>query len=401
MLNGTSYDITTTAPYSGPITVCIKYDPATMANPSNEQNLKLFHLNGSVWQDITTSVDTIAKKVCGLTDSLSPFLIAEPTTDTTPDPFSFIDQTGVALNTAITSNAIALSVINAPSAISVNGGQYSINNGAFTSAAGTVNNGNSVRVQLTSSANYATMTSATLTIGGVSGTFSVTTMTFTGYFTITASAGPNGSILPSGAVSVRKGAIQIFLIIPNMGYHIADVLVDGVSVGAQLLYTFKNVQANHTISATFAANTGNTITASAGPNGSISPSGAVTVLNWASQTFTITPDAGYRVADVLVDGTSVGARTSFTFYLVRSDHTISASFTPDVYTITATAGPNGRISPSGAVTVNRGDSATFTITPDAGHVVRRVVVDGDNKGAITTYTFKNVRANHTIDAYFR
>jgi predicted ester cyclase len=339
--------------------------------------------------------------VCGLTSSLSVFGVAAPMPDATPNPFSFTNQTGVALNTDITSNAITVSGINVPASISITGGLYSINGSAFTSTAGTVNNGNSVRVQLTSSANYATTTNATLTIGGVSGTFSVTTLASTGYYTITAGAGPNGSILPSGAVTVRKGAIQIFLIIPNMGYHVADVLVDGVSVGARLLYTFKNVQADHTILATFAANTGYTITATAGSNGSISPSGAVTVLQGANQTFTITPAAGYRVADVLVDGKSVGAKTSYTFYLVRADHTISASFMPDVYTITATAGANGSILPSGAVTVNRGDNATFTITPDAGHRIQRVVVDGDNKGAITSYTFKKIRANHTINAYFR
>jgi hypothetical protein len=304
MLNGTSYDITTTATYSAPVTVCITYDPATMSNPANEQNLRLFHYNGSDWQDITTSVDTVAHKIYGQTNSLSPFAVAEP--------------------------------VAAPAT-----------------------------------------------------------------YTITASTGPNGSILPSGAVTVRKDAIQIFLIIPNMGYHVADVLVDGVSVGARLLYIFTNVQADHTIAATFAANTGYTITASAGPNGSISPLGAVTVLKGASQAFTITPDAGYRVADVLVDGKSVGAKTSYTFYLVRADHTISASFTPDVYIITATAGPNGSISPSGMFTVNRGDNATFTITPDTGHRIRRVVVDGVNRGAITSYTFTNVRKNHTISAYFK
>lgn len=78
LLNGTSYDITTTASYSGTITVCITYDPATMANPANEHNLKMFHLSGAFWLDITTSVDMVSKKVCGVTNSLSPFLIAEP-----------------------------------------------------------------------------------------------------------------------------------------------------------------------------------------------------------------------------------------------------------------------------------------------------------------------------------
>ena len=57
----------------------------------------------------------------------------------------------------------------------------------------------------------------------------------------------------------------------------------------------------------------------------------------ADQTFTITPDASYHVADVLVDGVSVGAVTSYTFTNVTADHTIEASFAINTYTITATA----------------------------------------------------------------
>ena len=131
-------------------------------------------------------------------------------------------------------------------------------------------------------------------------------------FTITASAGTGGSISPSGAVSVSSGASKTFTITPNSGYRVAGVLVDGTSVGAVTTYTFSNVTANHTIAATFAANT-NTITASAGTGGSISPSGAVSVSYGTSKTFTITPNSGYRVAGVLVDGTSVGAVTTYTF----------------------------------------------------------------------------------------
>ena len=69
-----------------------------------------------------------------------------------------------------------------------------------------------------------------------------------------------------------------------------------------------------------------TITATAGPNGSISPSGAVVVPAGQAQTFTITPDTGYDIQDVLVDGVSVGARTSVTFMSAIKDHTITASF---------------------------------------------------------------------------
>jgi len=64
----------------------------------------------------------------------------------------------------------------------------------------------------------------------------------------------------------------------------------------------------------------------AGPNGAISPFGPVVVANGASRTFTITPDAGHRVADVLVDGASVGAVTTYTFSNVTADHRIDATF---------------------------------------------------------------------------
>jgi len=72
---------------------------------------------------------------------------------------------------------------------------------------------------------------------------------------------------------------------------------------------------------------GSIIVASAGTGGTISPSGNVNVANGANQMFTITPDACYSIADVLVDGVPVGAVPSYTFFNVTTGHTISASFT--------------------------------------------------------------------------
>ena len=69
-----------------------------------------------------------------------------------------------------------------------------------------------------------------------------------------------------------------------------------------------------------------TITASAGQGGSIAPRGQVTVKRDADQTFTVTPSQGYEIADVLVDGTSIGAKDTYTFQKVDKDHTIAASF---------------------------------------------------------------------------
>jgi N-acetylneuraminic acid mutarotase len=95
--------------------------------------------------------------------------------DTTPDQFAFTNKTNVSLNATITSNSITVSGINSAAGISITGGSYSVNGGSYTSTGGTVNNGDTVKVQLTSSGSYSTTTNATLTIGGVSDTFSVTT----------------------------------------------------------------------------------------------------------------------------------------------------------------------------------------------------------------------------------
>jgi len=220
-------------------------------------------------------------------------------------------------------------------------------------------------------------------------------------YSISSSAGANGSITPAGTANVNHGSSNSYTITPTPGYHIADLLVDGVSVGGIASYTFSNVTANHTISATFAANQAVTVTASTGPNGSISPAGDVVLLSGSNQTFTFTPAAGFRVADVVVDGASVGAANSYTFSAISAtNHTISVSFTVDVYTINASAGANGSIDPAGVIILSRGNGLTYNITPAAGYQVLNVAVDGVYKGALTSYTFANVTANHTINATF-
>jgi hypothetical protein len=221
--------------------------------------------------------------------------------------------------------------------------------------------------------------------------------------TITATATAGGTITPSGAVSVTHGASQSFSIAPDFGFHITDVVVNGTSQGAITSYTFTNVETDHTIAASFAADT-YTISSSAGANGAISPLGAMTVTHGSSQSYAITPDAGYHVADVLIDGVSNGTLTSYTFTNVQADHTIAASFAINTYTITASAGANGAIAPSGTVTVNHGANQAFTITNSTGYHLQTLTIDGTP----TTYppvipplyTFSNVQDNHTISAAF-
>lgn len=221
-------------------------------------------------------------------------------------------------------------------------------------------------------------------------------------YSITPSSGSGGSISPA-SVLVNHGGSQVFSITPDSGYTVADVKVDGVSVGAVTSYTFSNVTANHTISATFKTTTSSySITASSTSGGSISPAGTVAVSGGVSKSFTITPNTGYYTASVSVDGSVVATNQgnySYTFSNVAANHTIDATFAVATYSITPSAGTGGSISPTSAV-INYGDSQTFSITPNSGYTVAEVKVDGTSIGAVSSYTFNNVSANHTISATF-
>jgi hypothetical protein len=223
-------------------------------------------------------------------------------------------------------------------------------------------------------------------------------------FTITASADLGGSITPSGAVAVVASSTQSFTITPDTGYHIADVLVDSVSAGTVTSYDFTDVQADHTIQASFAIDQFS-ITATAGSGGSISPS-SPTVDYGTDQTFTITPSTGYEVATLAIDGTPDVATTTYTFSNVTTTHTIDVTFSllavpPTTHDLVATAGANGTIAPLGTTTVIEGSSQTFTITPSAGYEVATLTIDGISTFATTSYTFANVIAGHTIDVSFQ
>ena len=135
-----------------------------------------------------------------------PFDTFDAQGDFIPTAFSFIAQTGAALSTVATSNTISVAGINTVSPISIVGGTYKINGGGYTAVAGTVNNGDTVTVKQTSSASYGTLTTSTLTIGGVAGTFDVTTLaqdTTPAAFTFTAQTGVAlSSVATSNTITV-------------------------------------------------------------------------------------------------------------------------------------------------------------------------------------------------------
>jgi len=224
-------------------------------------------------------------------------------------------------------------------------------------------------------------------------------------YIITASADEHGSVTPVNQV-VNYGDPVSVTITPDSGYCLASLIdncTDVTSLVSGNTYIIPSVKENHTIMATFVINT-YTVTITAGYGGSITPYGAVIVCYDGTQAFVITPNQGYHIREVLIDGMSIGAVSSYTFTNVTTNHTIEAFFEINTYTITTTVGSGGSISPSGIVIVNYGDSKTFTINSDPKFVIFMVLVDGHSINFTnpkrTTYTFSNISSNHTISAEF-
>lgn len=143
------------------------------------------------------------------------------------------------------------------------------------------------------------------------------------------------------------------------------------------------------------------IVSSAGIGGVITPTGTAKVNKGSNKTYSITPNVGFKVSALKVDGTVVTAALSYTFSNVTANHSIEVTFASvPTYTINASVGAGGSISPNGATTVSEGSNQTYTITGNSGYKVSQVTVDGVSQGSITTYTFSDVKVNHTISATF-
>jgi sialate O-acetylesterase len=216
--------------------------------------------------------------------------------------------------------------------------------------------------------------------------------------TVTATAGAGGEITPSGKSAFLPRTAVLYTITPRPGYFIADVKVDGASVGSVRHHTFDPLAKDHAIEAVFSKKAPSyTITATAEKGGKLVPASAVTVTQGASAAFTVEPDAGNRVS-LSVDGLTLGARQSYTFSDVRNNHTLKASF---ACVLDAFAGYGGRITPSGVQVVNVGEDQSYTIEALPGYTLARLLVDGKEVGKQTTFAFKAVNKGHSISVSFK
>ena len=137
-------------------------------------------------------------------------------------------------------------------------------------------------------------------------------------YTITATAGSNGMISPSGAIKIKEGESQKFTIIANDGYHIANIFVDGQLIEVSNEYEFKNVSCNHSISVQFKKNDFKATINSDDKFGIVS--GAEWFENGERAVFKIVTKDGIKIKAVKVNGKNVSvSNNSFVIESVSSN----------------------------------------------------------------------------------
>ncbi|MDR3283231.1 MAG: hypothetical protein LBS92_06485 [Candidatus Methanoplasma sp.] len=146
-----------------------------------------------------------------------------------------------------------------------------------------------------------------------------------------------------------------------------------------------------------------TITVTVGPYGTASPGETFPADAGSSVVFTFSPDKGYEVSEILLDGASVIDElrmSKYTLGNIAADHTVEIEFGLRTYTVTSYADDGATITPEGSVGVIYLGQATFRFSAKPGQEIKAIVVDGavrDDLAGADSYTFRGVDANHTID----
>jgi PKD repeat protein len=219
--------------------------------------------------------------------------------------------------------------------------------------------------------------------------------------TITSIAENGGTILPNGEVSVIAGRNKSFVIKAQIGYEIAYLIIDGKMSKPQNLYTFSNITENHTIQAVFIAKKQFTIAAIAGENGSITPSGQVSVYEYDKQTFQIISERGYSINRLIVDDIDIKPQSEFTFWDVSDNHVIKVGFSPiKRFAIMAQSGAGGSIEPSGQVVIDEHSDQKFRIQANNGYMIKDVYIDYMGIGPKNEFQFRDITKNHIIYVEF-
>ena len=290
--------------------------------------------------------------------------------------------------------------------------QYTVNvsaspsNGGSVSGGGTYNQGQTCTVTATANSGYTFVNwteNGTQVSTNANYSFTVTgNRNLVAHFTtqnyiITAIADPTAGGTITGSGGYNYGDNCTLSATANAGYAFINWTKNGAQVSTNPTYTF-TVTETATYIAHFSVQNYTITTASAPSNGGTTTGGGT--YNYG-QTCTVTASAanGYSFTNWTENGTQVSTNANYSF-TVTSNRNLVANFVQSTHTIQASAGANGIITPSGTITVAHGASQTFSIIPDADYEVQEVYIDGNPVGAMTSYTFTNVIADHYIHVTF-
>jgi hypothetical protein len=220
-------------------------------------------------------------------------------------------------------------------------------------------------------------------------------------YNVTASAGSNGGVSPSGSETVNAGGSVSFVATPAAGYQVGQWLVNGVVAqngGAN--FTLTGVAADTTVGVNFT--TEPTVAVMANPANAGTVSGGGVYPSGTTVTVTAVAKSGYSFTNWTENGVIQSGSPGYTFVLSASRNLV-ANFAANqaIYTVTGGAGNNGSVSPSGPLPVGAGSGVTFTATPGTGYQVNQWLVNGlvAQSGGLT-FALQNVESNTAVTVSF-
>ncbi len=228
-------------------------------------------------------------------------------------------------------------------------------------------------------------------------------------YTMTAEAANGGTITPAGTQIVNYGTDMTYEINANEGWYIASTDIDGITTNytqddaeVTLTVPYTAINADHSVSVTFAQFM-YTITGTVGANGTVNGATVIDeeLVYGSNYAMTITPAANYQVADVVVDGTSVGAVNFYEFINITADHTVDVTFEAIMYTLTATSNTEGCTITPATTTVQAGSNVSYTVTAAAGYHLLNVIANGEEVTVTNNaFTITDVQSDYIIYANF-
>ena len=227
-----------------------------------------------------------------------------------------------------------------------------------------------------------------------------------GMYVIHAEHNGHGSVTPSDCEVAAGGSVTL-TVSPNDGYMVSSVLVNysevELSDGKLVL---SDIDGNKVVSVTFEEiEYTETVTVSVGDNGTVSPSGSVVVERGEDLELTITPDDGYRIASVILDGTDVTSEVKDSVFIlsnVVSGHSVRVEFEVITYTVTVTAGENGSADPTTSV-VEYGKSLKIVFIPEPGYRTSYLTINGGDRivpDDRTNYVIDDIIEDKAVEVFF-